>query len=314
MKVYDFFKFISDKRPKYHISEWGPKIMKGTIKHLKPVRGESEIDYENYKVSGRFEYGDDDSYKEVAIFGDNSELKSSYIECDLSTYKGFQIFKSIYGTITKSDYVLWKAFKVLSKENELELQKIVSDIDEDEEILSVDSFNFEKYPTELINLIRNVLTTKLTEQNYIDIKQNDNLDMKQLLNHDDGMVLLTVLSSAQYARNSYPQIVINLVDYVYNCFRSCAQYDADDLNSSWFDGTAPESFDDSNNIERADVSRFPYVKLILSGNELTPYFNYDKQLVSFTDVNDGVRIGSYRRKGVDVGLINYYLEKYPFES
>jgi hypothetical protein len=320
MNVADFFRFIAEKKPEYPLEEWGPKIMKGTIKHLKPVPGESTIDYDNLKVTGKFEKVDQ-YYEEHALFNDNGKLKYSYAECDIHLHGGMSMLQSIYRTsITEfSDHdsrnILWRAFSVLSKK-QLQLEKDFDFQEWDVEggLFDVNQVKFNQHPTELFDLIRGQFS-KLSEDEIRIIKEKDNLDIKRFLNDEtNDFVFLEILSSASYNRKGYPQSIISLLDYVNNLFHCCAQYEADDVNSEWFDGTSPKSFDSFNNIKKVDVSRFPIVRWILSGNDFSVHYNYDKQLLSPEDVIGGYRTQQYRSKGLDYNLINHYMKTYPFQG
>ena len=327
MNVGNFFKFIADRKPEYPLGEWGPKIMKNTIKHLEPVRGQSTIDNENLKVTGKFEYIKD--YYEVhALFGDDGSLKYSYVELDIHLYGGMSQIQSIYMTsiqnLTNQDSrnVLWRAFKVLSDKN-IKLEKDFDFYDyggSGDGLFDIDSVRFNQNPTELYSLIRNQFS-KLTEDQLNFIKENDNIDVKSFLNNngflnnnEDDYVFMRVLSSAGYNRQGYPDSITSLYDYVNNLLHCCAQYEADDVNSMWFDGTAPTSFDSYNNVESVDASRFPIVRWNLSGNMYLIHYNYDKQLLSPEDIVGGYQSQNYKTKGLDDDLINHYMRIYPFQG
>ena len=323
MNVANFFRFIAEKKPKeYPLNQWGPQIMKKVIKHLKPVPGQSSIDYDNLNVSGKFEsVYKDNHYSEHAEFNDDGKLLKSYAECDIHTYGGMGVACGLYLNALQNikdkeirRSVLWRAFYVLSKNSEIVLEKDFEFNDWDGELFSVNSVSFHREPVLLYNFLKSQFS-KLTDDEINFIKETDNLDIKRFLESDRrGYVFLEILSSVNHNRGGYPEFMGRLHDYVLNMFHCCAQYEADDLNSEWFTGMGPKSVDSENNIKKVDLSRFPIVKWILSGNEYVPYYSDNKQLKTPADVIDGYKVKSFSTKGLDVDLISHYMEKYPFQS
>lgn len=314
MRVYDFFKFISEKKPEYPINTWGPKVVQGIVKHLKPVEGQGKIDIDNGIVSGWFEQSER-GYSNKAYFNENGELEQSFTELNLSTSLGEHRLLDIYRPqnfrrdVTRPYYesFLLHTFELLAGVRKIKLERYV-DVPSN---ISVDGIETQGKPEMLIKLIRNQISLHLTDEESNMINDKHYVDLSSQVDDSDLMMLLGYTQSDE---QDFPEWMIELRDYVLECLVSCAQYEADEINVEWFTGIGPKSFDDENNIKSLDFSKWPIVKLNLSGNKHRPYYHFDKDLTLPHDMmGPGTRFGKWKN-GVAVDLINEYLESYPYHG
>ena len=314
MKVYNFFKFISEKKPDYPITTWGPRAMRGTIKHLKPIEGQGNLDLNNGVVSGWFEYSTP-GVSNKAYFNENGELEQSFTEVNLRTTYGedylFEIFKpqNIRRDVTPSYYESFLAhtIEILAGAKKIKLERYV-DVPSN---ISVDGIGIEGRPTNLMKLIRNQISLHLTDEESDLIKNNHYVDLSGKVDDSD---LMMVVGYTQSDEQDFPEWMIELRNYILECLVSCAQSEADSINNGWFTGIGPKSFDGENNIESLDFSNWPIVKLNLSGNLLKPYYHFDKDLTLPHDMMEPGRRNGNWVNGVPDYMINEYLENYPYNG
>lgn len=303
MRVYNFFKFISEKKPEYPINTWGPKVVQGTIKDLKPVEGQGKIDIENGIVSGWF-VNTSMSVTHKAYFNEGGELLESFSEIDTSKSYGKYYLLQLYPmsphrhiSNTYYENFLLKTFEILAGVEKLRMERYVPTLNN----ISFDDMSFDSHPIELFELIGRQIKKHLESDESELINDEFGIDLSGDFDNSD---LTMLVGYSQEHEDKFPEWFINLRDYIMYCVSSCLEYEADITNTNWFTGISPNGFDGDNNIESIDYSKWPIMRLNLSGNQLKPYYNFDKELVSPYHILE--------ESGIKTEYINEYLENFPY--
>jgi hypothetical protein len=308
MEVKNFFKFITSKRPEYTMVD---AVTKG---YSVPADSGSTVDNETLSINGLFttkkghpNYPKIKSYKSYS----DSELEDFYYVFDVSDTRSASYLADIYGCDDYATMVRLIKFKsgieTLSLKQKPESPYDIDDITEIE-------FNYgDKNIDELISTLCKNYLSDLDDDDYEEIGRiltdsDDSLDVedfKYSLSNGDLSNFFEYLHTL--SEEWCPHKISTLHDYLFDCFRAVAEYEADVYNKRF--SLECDENSDYCNIERVDY-KWPFVYLHLYTNIDEHDMRSDEP--EFRNQYDNItNAQAEASEGLSYKYIAEYFEKYP---
>lgn len=302
MEVVNFFKFITSKRPEYTMVD---AITKG---YSVPANSGSTVDDETLSINGLFttkhkipNFPDIKSYKSYI----DSEVEDFYYVFDASDMRSASYLADIYGCEDYSTMV-----RLVKYKSGIEIPSLKRKPESPYDIDNITEVDF-SYNENIEGIILKLCQTYLR-----DLSEDDYEDIGQTLNDSDSSLDADEFKAAMddnldnfieylhtLSQEWCPQKIQILHDYLFDCFRSVAEYQADEHNSRF----SLECDDESEYCNIKYVTcEWPLVYLHLSTENISseePEFKdgYDKITNGQTEASEGLR-SEY---------VAQYFEKYP---
>lgn len=309
MNVMNFFKFIASKKPEYNAEKVIDIITKG---YSVPVNDESVADPETLKVDGLLttnnsipNFPDVRSYKLYS----NGVISDYYYTFNMTDRRSVSYLADVYGC---DDYnTIVRMMKYKSGIEEPSLKQKPDNPYEIDDITEITSF-YGSHENVVLDFCKNYLNGRLDDEDKEEITRIlEDADDEDYESFEYAMEtnLHSFLEYLHMLNKDWcPHSIQVLHDYLFDCFRASAEYEADMDNLRFYIqcNDADESTDC--NIEHVSYN-WPFVSLHLSLNN-----TYGSEPEFSDDYNDGISTAqTIAQGGLSVKYVEEYFKKYPID-